>query len=242
MGKRKVHLQPDERAEFTLCGRSRLGGTEVLCGPPRPALASVICAYCLKVHTGLERKVLREDLKDNCQVCKGSKGGVRGNENVIDGVVMCDYCHSDTMRKEALERAAERLVFALYIYPNYRVDPRGPSGCIMEALKVLHPAAHRALANGEYAGNVHDWFESSAPGVPDADSDLAAEKPSEAGIPCRVAPDNPGAEGSMFSKEAKEKGWQSALDWLRERGENVEELLKKAAQNVEAYCIRTGRF
>ncbi len=31
-------------------------------------------------------------LKDNCEVCKGAKGGVRGNENVIDGVVTCDYC------------------------------------------------------------------------------------------------------------------------------------------------------
>lgn len=31
---------------------------------------------------------------DKCEVCLGEKGGVRGNENVIDGVVMCDYCHA----------------------------------------------------------------------------------------------------------------------------------------------------
>ncbi len=30
--------------------------------------------------------------RDNCQVCKGAKGGVRGNENRINGVVICDYC------------------------------------------------------------------------------------------------------------------------------------------------------
>lgn len=31
-------------------------------------------------------------VSDNCQVCKGSEGGVNGNENIIDGVVLCDYC------------------------------------------------------------------------------------------------------------------------------------------------------
>lgn len=32
-------------------------------------------------------------LLDNCEVCYGKSGGTRGNENVIDGVVTCDYCH-----------------------------------------------------------------------------------------------------------------------------------------------------
>jgi len=34
-------------------------------------------------------------LTDNCEVCLGAKGGVRGNENRIGGLVVCDYCHSD---------------------------------------------------------------------------------------------------------------------------------------------------
>jgi len=34
---------------------------------------------------------------DNCEVCKGEKGGMKGNENVIDGVVTCDYCHAEQM-------------------------------------------------------------------------------------------------------------------------------------------------
>lgn len=29
---------------------------------------------------------------DNCQFCLGAKGGVRGNENNMNGVVVCDYC------------------------------------------------------------------------------------------------------------------------------------------------------
>lgn len=28
-----------------------------------------------------------------CEFCLGAKGGVPGNENVIGGVVVCDYCH-----------------------------------------------------------------------------------------------------------------------------------------------------
>lgn len=35
---------------------------------------------------------------DGCEVCGGTKGGVPGNENVIEGIVMCDYCHSDQMK------------------------------------------------------------------------------------------------------------------------------------------------
>lgn len=32
---------------------------------------------------------------DNCEVCRGARGGVLGNENVIGGVIVCDYCHAD---------------------------------------------------------------------------------------------------------------------------------------------------
>jgi hypothetical protein len=37
-------------------------------------------------------------LPDQCEVADCSRQGVRGNENIIDGVVMCDYCHAKTMR------------------------------------------------------------------------------------------------------------------------------------------------
>lgn len=35
--------------------------------------------------------------KDDCEVCHGERGGVKGNENYVNGVVMCDYCHGDTL-------------------------------------------------------------------------------------------------------------------------------------------------
>lgn len=40
-------------------------------------------------------------VRDNCQKCEGRKGGVPGNENRINGVVVCDYCHSQVSRKES---------------------------------------------------------------------------------------------------------------------------------------------
>jgi len=38
--------------------------------------------------------------RDNCSRCKGLKGGEPGNENIINGKVLCDYCHADDMEME----------------------------------------------------------------------------------------------------------------------------------------------
>ncbi len=46
-------------------------------------------------------------LQDYCQVCNGTRGGVPGNENVLDGVIMCDYCSADRLRVAATQEAAE---------------------------------------------------------------------------------------------------------------------------------------
>lgn len=34
-----------------------------------------------------------------CQICKGAKG-VPGNEQIINGIVVCDYCHVAYIREE----------------------------------------------------------------------------------------------------------------------------------------------
>ena len=41
----------------------------------------------------LDEKNIREI--NSCEFCNGERGGVKGNENVVDGKLMCDYCHSD---------------------------------------------------------------------------------------------------------------------------------------------------
>lgn len=35
---------------------------------------------------------------DKCEICKGAKGGQLGNENIVEGVVMCDHCHAQYLR------------------------------------------------------------------------------------------------------------------------------------------------
>lgn len=37
-------------------------------------------------------------LPDKCEMPFCKRKGVRGNENVVDGMVMCDYCHMDYLR------------------------------------------------------------------------------------------------------------------------------------------------
>ena len=33
--------------------------------------------------------------KDECEFCLGTSGGILGNENIIDGVKICDHCHAE---------------------------------------------------------------------------------------------------------------------------------------------------
>lgn len=36
-------------------------------------------------------------LPDKCQMPGCERMGVRGNENRVDGMILCDYCHSKAM-------------------------------------------------------------------------------------------------------------------------------------------------
>jgi hypothetical protein len=46
---------------------------------------------------------LRKDERDKCEICHGFRGGVRGNENRVDGIVMCDYCHATIAAYQAIK-------------------------------------------------------------------------------------------------------------------------------------------
>jgi hypothetical protein len=41
---------------------------------------------------GHKTKTVLYRTKDDCTRCNGDRGGVHGNENVIDGKAVCDYC------------------------------------------------------------------------------------------------------------------------------------------------------
>ena len=42
-------------------------------------------------------------IKDDCEVCKGESGGVQGNENIINGTPVCDYCSAKIRKGEIPE-------------------------------------------------------------------------------------------------------------------------------------------
>lgn len=54
----------------------------------------------MRIIQFVEKLLFAEGARDACQVCKGEKGGVPGNENIVDGIVMCDYCFAEKYRKE----------------------------------------------------------------------------------------------------------------------------------------------
>jgi hypothetical protein len=43
------------------------------------------------------RKAVAHVKRDACAKCGGEQGGVPGNENIIEGDPICDYCHSLSM-------------------------------------------------------------------------------------------------------------------------------------------------
>lgn len=43
-----------------------------------------------------------DDKPAPCEICKGARGGVPGNENFVQGVRLCDYCHADRMQFDRL--------------------------------------------------------------------------------------------------------------------------------------------
>ena len=54
-------------------------------------------------------------MPDNCETCDGTRG-VPGNENRVDGLVVCDYCHVDMIKEE--EALHMKLKRGMYIGPD----------------------------------------------------------------------------------------------------------------------------
>jgi hypothetical protein len=47
----------------------------------------------------IRRKRNEPRMLDKCEICEGKRGGVPGNENIIQGIIVCDYCHADESYK-----------------------------------------------------------------------------------------------------------------------------------------------
>lgn len=81
--------------------------------------------------------------RDNCQVCMGAKGGTKGNENVIDGVVTCDYCHAAQMPVPYTIREIDEAIVAIL----------GPHGVRIDSPSWSRPHAMQAAAEKAWLTN-----------------------------------------------------------------------------------------
>jgi hypothetical protein len=83
------------------CGMARaIGDGELLrCEFDAPHLGKSH-SFEPQAAVGVERVTdnAKQGERDACEVCKGTQGGVPGNENIVNGVVMCDYCHAKTQQ------------------------------------------------------------------------------------------------------------------------------------------------
>jgi len=64
-------------------------------------------------------------------------------------LLRADWWDVDEPRATPLDRAARKLITALYLYPGHRVDSRGPAGCIVDALEEIAPEVAAELREGD---------------------------------------------------------------------------------------------
>ena len=60
-------------------------------------------------------------------------------ETLVERVVRRVLAESTPLVDEQRDRIAECLVRIFYLYNGHRVDSRGPSGCIVDALNIVAP-------------------------------------------------------------------------------------------------------
>ena len=60
------------------------------------------------VYGLLNEKLFSLGVRDKCQICHGNKGGVPGNENIENGVILCDYCSAERMSFDKLRKDHEQ--------------------------------------------------------------------------------------------------------------------------------------
>lgn len=61
-----------------------------------------------------------------------------------------------SLTKDDAHYVVQRLLFAMHIYSGYKIDSRGPSGCIFDAIQRLDPKIHAKLVKGVDPGDLMD--------------------------------------------------------------------------------------
>lgn len=79
-----------------------LSGVQAACGVPASEYLAKVEADPRRA-AALQRARDRTPGVDACATCGGARDGVPGNENLVDGKPMCDYCHSDLIRTHGVK-------------------------------------------------------------------------------------------------------------------------------------------
>lgn len=69
-------------------------------------------------------------------------------------------------RDSDAEYVVQKLLFAMHIYSGYKVESRGPSGCIFDSIRCLSPATHEKLVAGVDPGDMLDDDDDDASPAP----------------------------------------------------------------------------
>lgn len=55
---------------------------------------------------------------DDCQICHGQRGGIKGNEIEVEDITMCDYCHSTQVELSKFYKMKRRSPEATMVRTN----------------------------------------------------------------------------------------------------------------------------
>ncbi len=177
---------------------------------PRPSEACRRCSECRgENHHWLEESRPPPPNGDgfNGYVCKHCEATAEMCDDCTGAVEPGHVCEDDEDEVPATHRAVQSLLFAMRIYPGYKVESRGPSGCILDAIEVLEPEVAAKIRDGVDPGDLLD---------PDTDDAYASGD--DDGEPHPTADSSVVASEWAVDYDALDPGIRSAVRWLVRHG------------------------
>lgn len=58
------------------------------------------------------------------------------------------------MTNDDAHYAVQQILFAMHIYRGYKIDSRGPSGCLMDVIRRLDPETYQKMVDGAEPGEL----------------------------------------------------------------------------------------
>jgi hypothetical protein len=86
----------------------------------------------------------------SCDICHGEKGGVAGNGNIINGIVVCDYCHAEDLILDKKNEIIEAYLFL-------RKNNHSISDDTLDLMKNSAIEALEKKTDKQYS-SVNEWF------------------------------------------------------------------------------------